>query len=419
MPAKVKRSVGDGNLPVPPATALAVLGVAVLMFGTLVSLTLWGGARRGVVLGTTTGTDTDKDGTPNAKDFDDDNDGLVDPDDPLPFSHGAKRGDIDLDNDGLPNSRDVDDDGDLKADTADYRVDPRTGKRLDLSLDYNNNLKLDQKERHASRKHDLDRDGIPDVREFIEVCRAAARERGIPFPEGVQSLAEVPAEILQSLPANWHFGVTHDRDNNGLVDGLTQVGAGRPRDYTNYLAGGTWAETYQKYAADPALKDVIRCLACDGTEIGLGGGTGGGTGGGSLPFFSKPAWSSPGIPGLFSRVFGGAHSPYKDHHAYYGGKHSADYGADRPQFVGGEYVNVTAAEPGGAGGGEQGAIGHHDGSWYSHVFFSPPPQAGSGAAEGSGGSGPATGGGGEPSYGGGGGFGGHMNGGGGGGYGGH
>lgn len=388
-----------------PVQFVAIAGLSVLMFGTLLSMTLWGGGRRGVVLGTASGTDTDKDGIPNAKDRDDDNDGLVDPDDPLPTSHGVKQGDIDLDNDGLPNSRDTDDDGDLKVDTADFRTDARTGKKLDLSLDYNNNLKLDHKERHVSRKHDLDRDGIPDVREMIEVCRAAARERGIPFPEGVESLAEVPAEVLRSLPANWHFGVVHDKNNNGIVDGLPQTDAGQPRDYTNYLAGGVWADAYLKHAADPKVKDVIRCLACDGTEIGLGGG------GGSLPFFTRPAWSKPVPPGFFSRVFGGKHSPYKDHHAYYGGKHSKDYGADRPQFVGGEYVNVAAAE--GGAGAAQGTTEKHDGSWYSHVFVGGSTGEQTGGTGGDAGSG-GTGGGGEPYSGGGGG---HMTmGGGGGGY---
>lgn len=386
----------------------AIAGLAVLMFGTLLGMALWGGARRGVVLGTTTGTDTDKDGKLDAVDPDKDNDGIVNPDDPLPLSHGPKQGDIDLDNDGLPNSRDLDDDGDLKADTADYTLHPQTGLKLDQSLDYNNNFKLDHKERHANRKHDLDRDGIPDVREWIEVCRAAARERGIVFPDGAQSLAEVPAEILASLPANWHFGVVHDRNNNGVIDGLSQVGAGRPRDYANYLAGGTWEETYLKYAADPKVKDVIRCLACEGTErIGPGGG------GGSVPFFVKPAWSQPEKRGLFSRVFKGEHSPYKKYHEYYGGKHSGDYGADRPQFVGGEYVTVTATE--GGTGAEQGTTqGGHDGSWYSHVFTGGTYEqtGGTGGDAGSGG------GGGEPYSGGGGG---HMTMGGGGygGYGGH
>lgn len=402
---KTKRAQGGSASEVGIAAAIA--GLAVLMFGTLFSLALWGGARRGAVLGTASGTDTDKDGKLDTTDPDDDNDGLVDPDDPLPLSHGPKRGDIDLDNDGLSNSKDLDDDGDLKADTADYKLHPQTGLKLDLSLDYNNNLKLDHKERHANRKHDLDRDGIPDVREWIEVCRAAAQERGIAFPDGVQSLAEVPAEILASLPTNWHFGVVHDRNNNGVVDGLPQAGAGRPRDYANYLAGGTWEETYLKYAADPKVKDVIRCLACEGTErIGLGGG------GGSLPFFSKPAWSRPEKPGLFSRVFKGEHSPYKKYHEYYGGKHSADYGPTKPQFVGGEYVTVTATE--GGAGAEQGTAQTHDGSWYSHVFTGG-GTGGTGGDAGSGGTGGS-----EP-YSGGGGGGGHMTmgGGGGGGYGGH
>lgn len=385
----------------------AALGLVLVIVGGIVSFELSSTrARRGLVLGTRTSTsgDADGDGTANQLDLDDDNDGWVDVDDPLPLSVR------DLDNDGTPNAQDDDDDGDGRRDREDFTLEKATGKRLDLSLDQNNNLRTDAEERHVNPNFDGDRDGIADRREMFAIMRAAADRLGVNLSQPVTSLAAVPPEVLEALPAGWWFG-TRDQNNDGVPDGLGAPAPGTPRGHAAYIRGGIWEETYRAHARDPQLGLIIRCLACEGTEIGLSG-----IGDYEVPPWEKPGYvSGSGLQNLLGRLLKkSGESPFKKYHDYYGGKHSGKY-ISKPQFTGGAYKSIggtgTASGAGGKFSGGSWLSGGTTGGGGIPGSTLPVLNGGGGGAGGAGGGGITHGGDG-------GGFGGGMTGGGGGGFGG-
>ncbi|TSC72637.1 MAG: hypothetical protein G01um101438_354 [Parcubacteria group bacterium Gr01-1014_38] len=183
------------------------------------------------------GVDTDGDKQPDRTDLDDDNDGYADIHDPLPTSVRN------LDNDELPDAKDTDDDNDGIPDKTDR-----------YPLDQNNNGESDTLERRRlGRRFDGDRDGKPDIAEWVGVARAEARKLGVVASDSWSNFADIPKEVLRHLPEGWYAGVCADRDNDGIPDGQDKVVSGGG-SYESYTHGGKWEKQYVDLAAK---KDAI------------------------------------------------------------------------------------------------------------------------------------------------------------------
>lgn len=290
----------------------------------------------GKVLGITS-KDTDADGIPDAKDLDDDNDGLVDIADPMPLSFK------DLDNDGIPNAKDKDDDGDGILDFNDFKKGAN-GKKIDLSLDQNNNGKRDEKERHdKGLKFDGDGDGRPDFEEMRKVALAEASSLGIKVSANVKSFADIPSQVWTHLPRGWN-NVANDRDNDGDPDGLDKNGLTKVSDsYSAYTDKGRWVDVYKEHMAkgDDKFWFTPNCLSCSGSERQDAG---------------VPKFDSPWTRGDYMKhetaqgqAGSGGGSSQEDYFKYYGT--TSNTYSDKPQYSGGQYSYTPPTNSGSSNSG--------------------------------------------------------------------
>lgn len=316
----------------PLAVLLVVIAAVVVVWALATALGYSFFSPSGQVLGVTT-KDTDADGTPDSKDLDDDNDGLVDIADPLPLSFK------DLDNDGLKNSVDKDDDGDGILDTNDFKKGAN-GKKVDLSLDQNNNGKRDEKERHdLGLKFDGDGDGRPDFDEMRQVALAQASKLGVKVSPTVKSFADIPPQVWTHMPRGWNF-VANDKDNDGQPEGLDRDGFTKVVDaFSAYTDKGKWVEVYKEHLAkgDDKLGFAVQCLACGGSEREAGG----------IPSYDSPWTKGDYIKGGESRE-----QSNKDYYQFYGTKDDAY--TDQPPHTSGEYTYTPPANSG-SGSGSSGS----------------------------------------------------------------
>lgn len=146
-------------------------------------------------------TDTDEDGTPDITDTDDDNDGLLDTQDPKPK---------DTDNDGTDNATDTDDDGDGIADNQEA-----AGQKLDTDNDGTPNV----------TDTDDDGDGIPD-----------STEQGVLGPDGKYTLPDTDGDGLPDLADGIDTdedGIPDSTDTDDDNDGIPDTQDPKPKDTDN------------------------------------------------------------------------------------------------------------------------------------------------------------------------------------------
>lgn len=244
--------------------------------------------------------DTDRDGTPDDKDTDDDNDGFSDRWDPKPTSAN------DLDNDGKADKVDADDDGDGIADRQDRVYDSLRNAWRDRSRDRNNNDLTDGEERKVrGRVFDGDKDGVADVKEMKKVLDKKAKDLGV-NASSAKTIADYPAKVLRALPDRW-WDVIHDPKNMG--DAPAHAGAAvhyTPPSYASVSgtvsfgvdlsgsAGSSYEKKYDKtffgrhntlaYQSVPQFRGEtggVMYIQPSGTSTGVGGKHSGGQSGGS------------------------------------------------------------------------------------------------------------------------------------------
>lgn len=150
--------------------------------------------------------DSDRDGTPNATDADDDNDGVADTDDAFPLN---KKESVDSDGDGKGNNEDTDDDNDGVADSEDA-----------LPFD-------------ALESHDTDKDGIGDNTDTDDdgdgITDIEELKNGLD-PLKKDSDGDGVEDGDDKFPKD--SGQAHDTDADGIGDSLDSDGDndGIPKD---------------------------------------------------------------------------------------------------------------------------------------------------------------------------------------------
>lgn len=186
--------------------------------------------------------DLDRDGIPNARDADRDNDGWLNVDDPKPDSGVLAAGTwyANIDNDAVADyRRDADDDNDGTLDTRDRRPN-----------DIDDNGVPDPEERRKKgERYDGDGDGKPDLAEFRKVALAQMDKLGIKISHTVRHLADLPPEVFKGLPEGW-IGICQDKDNDGLPNAIDKFDRSLGGSYENYVSDGKWEESWEAHRDD-------------------------------------------------------------------------------------------------------------------------------------------------------------------------
>lgn len=195
--------------------------------------------------------DADRDGTSDSEDRDDDNDGVLDPDDAFPLDRAEQ---VDSDGDGLGDNADADDDADHVIDILDaFPLDPRESADSDsdgvadsVDNDDDNDGLVDKAERMlgtSTRDVDTDDDGLPDPTERRTGATRPDTDRdGV--PDGVEAGLSVPLTLAASVAPGTDLALFHpdldpltrtsavraDSDRDGLRDGIEDRNRNGRRD---------------------------------------------------------------------------------------------------------------------------------------------------------------------------------------------